>query len=399
MPDKESGNKGSDGRQRGVEPLDLGDREPPEPLETVMQRAWIAAEGDEPEELTYARTHRTVYIPPGVRGGKSKIDIDDVEGIEEGGYQKASFLVPTPDALHLPGRVAQRRPPQELIREVDPHVGVSGHRPGWIAAAYYPRPLPGLGRPAQMRRINGRPVGPLYVFGPDDRQTYWDSSWPWGLMGKVFNSDGWVGSGALIGPRLVATASHMVPWDSSPWWMRFVPAYYNGVSLHGASVESDVSDAEGYEFDGIVANDWAVLRLYEPLGEWLGYFGYNRFSSSWEDDSNWTVLGYPLGVASGERPSYQTGVSVFDIELSIAGVAAGGIELETKADVTPGNSGGPMFGWWSGDPRLVGVVSAQEEEWSPGAWPWEWADVEKSNIVAGGPGFTSLMAWGRTNWP
>jgi hypothetical protein len=145
----------------------------------------------------------------------------------------------------------------------------------------------------------------------------------------------------------------------------------------------------------VTGYDWAVLRLYQPLGDWLGYFGYNGFSSSWEDDSYWTVLGYPVGVASGQRPSYQTGVSVFDIDSD----SSGGRELETKADMTPGNSGGPMFGWWSGDPRLVGVVSGQEEDWSPGAWPWEWADVEKGNVVAGGSGFTNLMAWGRTNWP
>jgi hypothetical protein len=45
------------------------------------------------------------------------------------------------------------------------------------------------------------------------------------------------------------------------------------------------------------------------------------------------------------------------------------------------------------------VVSGQEEDWSPGFWPWEWGDVERGNVVAGGSGFTSLMAWGRTNWP
>lgn len=398
MANDTPGKKGSEReRKRGVDLLEfMGERDAPEDLASVMQRRWVTAEGDEPEDLAHARTHQTLYIPPGARGGKAKVDIDDVDGLDVAGYRKASFPVPSPDALHLPGRVAERRPPEELVQEVDPQVGVSGHRPEWIGAAYYPRPVPGPARPAQMRRIDGRPVGPLYVFGPDDRQVYWDSSWPWGLMGKVFNSDGFVGSGALVGDRLVATAGHMVPWGKSPWWMRFVPAYYNGVSLHGASVESYVSDARGYDVDGDVTGyDWAVLRLYQPLGSWLGYFGYNGFSSSWEDDAYWTVLGYPTGVAGGQRPSYQTGVSVFDIDSD----SNGGSELETKADMTPGNSGGPMFGWWSGDPRLVGVVSGQEEDWSPGAWPWEWADVEKGNVVAGGSGFTNLMAWGRTNWP
>jgi len=42
----------------------------------------------------------------------------------------------------------------------------------------------------------------------------------------------------------------------------------------------------------------------------------------------------------------------------ISDFGQGGEELESEtADLTPGNSGGPMFGWWNGDPRLVGVVS------------------------------------------
>jgi V8-like Glu-specific endopeptidase len=373
----------------------MGDQGAPEELESVMQRRPIPGEGDPPAEFARARTTRTVYIPGGKRGAKPEIDLESVKGVENGGYWKVSFDLPSPDARHLPGNTAERKRPQEITAEVDRRIGVSGSRPDWMAATYYPRPLPGLGRPVAMRRINGRAVTPLYVFGPDDRVVYTDSSWPWGLVGKVFTSGGWVGSGALIGPRLVATAGHVVPWGSGSWWMRFVPAYYNGSSLHGAGVESYVSDARGYDTSGSVTGyDWAVLRLYQPLGDWLGYFGYNGYSSSWEDHPYWTVLGYPGAVGSGQRPSYQNGVSTFDDDSD----SNGGLELETKADMTPGNSGGPMFGWWSGDPRLVGVVSGQEEDWSPGVWPWEWADVEMGNVVAGGSGFTNLMAWGRTNW-
>jgi V8-like Glu-specific endopeptidase len=92
-----------------------------------------------------------------------------------------------------------------------------------------------------MRRFNGRTVQPLYVFGPDDRVAYNDSTWPWGLVGKLSNSDGKVGSAALIGQRIIATAGHMLPWNSiaqGSWWMKFVPAYFNGSSLFGAGVQS-----------------------------------------------------------------------------------------------------------------------------------------------------------------
>src|SRR5690606_23095005 len=141
--------------------------------------------------------------------------------------------------------------------------------------------------------------------------------------------------------------------------------------------------------------DWAVCRLYEPLGSYLGYFGYNGYSDSWEDKPYWCIIGYPGAIAGASRPSCQGSVTSDDTD----GDSNGGLEIETKADLTPGNSGGPMFGWWNGDPRAIGVVSGQEEEWSPGFWPWEWGNIELTNVIAGGSGFTNLMAWGRTNWP
>src|SRR4029453_3656889 len=45
------------------------------------------------------------------------------------------------------------------------------------------------------------------------------------------------------------------------------------------------------------------------------------------------------------------------------------------------------------DSRLVGVVSGEEEI------DFLWWTVEKDNVMAGGSGFTSLAAWGRSNWP
>lgn len=187
------------------------------------------------------------------------------------------------------------------------------------------------------------------------------------------------------------TAGHLVPWGDSPWWMRFVPAYYDGASLHGAGIESYVSDARGYDTGGDVAGyDWALLRLYEPLGQWLGYFGYNGYNDGWNDTPYWSLIGYPGAIANARRPSFQGGITVGDTDSD----SNGGEELESDtADITPGDSGGPLFGWWSGDPRIVGVVSGEEE------YSFLGITFDQDNIMAAGSGFTSLCAWGRSNWP
>jgi hypothetical protein len=52
-----------------------------------------------------------------------------------------------------------------------------------------------------------------------------------------------------------------------------------------------------------------------------------------------------------------------------------------------------LFGWWSGDPRIVGVVSGEEE------YSFLGITFDQDNIMAAGSGFTSLCAWGRSNWP
>ena len=245
-----------------------------------------------------------------------------------------------------------------------------------------------------MRRLNGRRVKPLYVWGNDDRQLYEDTSYPWGCVGKIYNSDGFQGSGALVGANLVVTAAHVVPWNSigaGSWWMRFVPAYSNGTSLFGSGVESNASDVRAINNGNTVSGyDWAILKLYNPVGTTTGWFGYNGWSSDWESQNYWTVLGYPTAVGGGEMPSWQTGIDYHDEDSD----DNGGEELESNtADITGGNSGGPIFGFWDSDPRVIGVVSGEESEYE---FP---ASSDENNIFASGSGFTSLIAWGRTNWP
>lgn len=262
--------------------------------------------------------------------------------------------------------------------------------PSWSGITYHPK-LSASPPRRRFRRVKGQRVVPDgYIFGPDDRQVYYPSGYPWRCIGLVLawtdpsGSPAWSGAGALVGKNVVLTASHVCPWGSSPWMMQFIPAYYDGSSLLGVS--SYVQTIRGYRDHG-QGDDMATLKLYTSLGDTLGYFGYKTYHDSWEDGNYWTKCGYPGAVASGQRPSRITWFPIVDDDNDGAGV-----ELEYKADSSSGDSGGPVFGWWSGSPYVIGTHSGGEEEYH---FPFS---IVKNNVAAGGGALSSLIGWARDNW-
>jgi V8-like Glu-specific endopeptidase len=367
----------------------IGDRETPALLASVRSRRAVLGTGKMPEELRSMAQSRALYVQT---KSKEKPHVG-IESVDSKGRHLWQIKVPVDQDLKgsRPGLTVERHPSAKYLEEIDKKVSFKSHRPDWIDALPMPRLI--TTRPNRdMRRFNGERVEPLWVYD-SHRYAFEDDSWPWGLVGRIFTPDG-SGSGSLIGDRLVVTAGHMVPWDkvaAGNWWMQFVPAYFNGSSLYGAGVQSYVSDVRGYNTGGS-GYDWAILRLYEPLGSSLGYFGYNSYSSDWNDLSVWSNIGYPGDIDNAQEPAFQQGFTINDTD----GDDNGGEELETEnCDLNFGNSGGPIFAWWNNgtDPRLVGVVSSQETEYK---FPFS---TRNDNFFASGDGFVSLCAWGRSNWP
>ena len=364
----------------------IGDRHAPATLASVRARRAILGTGQMPASLRAMAQMRVVYAET---DSSTKPQVH-VESVESPGRNVWKINIPVGhDASGArSGVTLERHPSTKFLGEVDEAVSFKSFRPEWIDALPAPRlVLEKAGR--MLRRFDGRRVQPAWVYD-NARYAFQDSSWPWGLVGRIFNNRGESGTGSLIGDRIVITAGHMVPWGDSPWWMRFVPAYFNGTSLYGASVESYVSDARGYDVHGNPTGyDWAVLRLYEPLGSSLGYFGYNSYSSSWNNLSVWSNIGYPGDIDNAEEPAFQQGFTFNDTESD----DNGGEELETEnCDIFFGNSGGPSFAWWNNatDPRIVAVVSGFETEDSPPL---------NDNLFSSGDGFVNLCAWARSNWP
>ena len=252
-----------------------------------------------------------------------------------------------------------------------------------------------------MTGAKGRKVIPFnnqsFVYGPDDRAVFYPSGYPWHCIGKVDvypnagadNPTSW-GSGVLIGDRLVLTAGHVPPVNPAPgtWKMRFTAGMYNGSPVDGAGAVSYVSDFKGY-LGGVSGVDYAVLRLYDPIGVDLGYFGWKTYDSGWNGGDYWWLAGYPFDIAGAASPSYQSGIAVLDDDSS-----NGGLELEHHGDTASGDSGGPFWGFWDEGPYVVGTVSGHETVGGP-----SWTGGEDNNISAGGNPLSNLLHWARSNWP
>lgn len=265
----------------------------------------------------------------------------------------------------------------------------SSYIPKWTAVSPTPRLAPEVERPYLVRR-KGKRVRPEWVIPPDARSPYYPNSFPFSLVGRLFVWDNaanpnwsWWGTGSLLGARTILTASHVVPWGSSNWKALFVPAYYDGASIHGAWAASWVTNAQGYRRHA-QGDDMAVMRLSVPLGNSLGWFGFRTYDDDWEDLSVWTLPGYPWDKDSGNRPWLHLNFPIIDDDSDGAGV-----ELEYRADTEGGQSGAPVFAWFRGSPDVVGTHSGGEDN----------VGEPRQNVAAGGSALTNLLHWARQNWP
>ena len=200
------------------------------------------------------------------------------------------------------------------------------------------------------------------IFGADNRQAFQDTNYPWSTVGLVQTNRS-SGSGVMIGPRHLLTVSHVIDWTAPAGfaadWVRFTPSYFDGNAPFGEAYGVHIywylqEDGDGFITGNEGNFDYVVVVLDRRLGETTGWMGARGYDDDWDNLDVWSHMGYPTDLNSGQRPTWQGGFRV-------DGTDAAAQSLFHMADVFPGQSGGPVFGFWAGEvgPRAVAVQSWQ----------------------------------------
>jgi V8-like Glu-specific endopeptidase len=222
--------------------------------------------------------------------------------------------------------------------------------PKWAAQTSVPAPGPRIPRTRVLRR--GNEMEPLFIFPPDGRFVYKDTNYPWRCVGRVV-SGGKIGSGVLIGPRHVLTASHVMNWSNLS--VLFTADLFDNTN-QGSSFATKV-----WHYDKLtnintdnVEQDYVVAVLATALGSTLGWLGSREYYDDWDGEPFWSSIGYASDMGGQDRPVFQDDVILEEED--------GGDMMAmttTNGDFVPMQSGSAVFSWWSGEPYAIGVVSSQ----------------------------------------
>jgi V8-like Glu-specific endopeptidase len=211
---------------------------------------------------------------------------------------------------------------------------------------------------------------------------------PYCLVGILFVQSGDSNTyftGTLVGSNMVLTAGNAIPWNSTPWYMQFIPAYNNGAAPFGAI---NVSQVWGYNAEGSTTNDYLVCHLETSVGNEIGWFGvYGSGSGSDYQDAGefWNSVGYP-------NATVQITATNFGIDNTSTTDGGWSIDLDTQLFIQPGWVGGPVwaqfpFNGTGGDdgPWICGVVAGTSNN-------------RQYQVNEGGNDMVSLIFYGQDNW-
>jgi hypothetical protein len=174
--------------------------------------------------------------------------------------------------------------------------------------------------------------------------------------------------------------------------IKVIPACWANQPVFGLGLVTWVRQRKWWHSDS--GNDLQLCRLADPVGDTMGYFGAQAYDSDWQDDAVWSMAGFPYDVSKFAM-AVQQGISVRDDDdgddISLNGEEYDTTQIENDADAASGASGSPLFAWFGGKVRAIGVHSGVQNDWAI-------SGTETWSCAAGGEGLVALARWGRENW-
>ncbi|MGE5463493.1 MAG: trypsin-like serine peptidase [Syntrophothermus sp.] len=206
---------------------------------------------------------------------------------------------------------------------------------------------------AALREAKKAPV-PEVVIGTDERlQITSTTDYPWRCIASLritaADGSGWIGTGWLVGPRILLTAGHVVYMADQGGWaqqIEIIPGR-NGMNFpFGSCLATDFRSVQGWTLNRDSNFDYGAILLPPDnrMGDQLGWFGYQVHSDDALSSFNINVSGYPGDKPDGTQwlmsgPIKTTNERTFDYDIDTAG----------------GQSGGPVWITYEGDDGRYGV--------------------------------------------
>lgn len=299
-----------------------------------------------------------------------------------------------------------------------PSEPLAGHRPPNLPIAYFPRTIAladaafgasaGGGKVRLSTTVVKTTEGKNHsvVFNGESRDVLRPTHYPYTAVCKLElwtrpGPDGaWVKSGDyasafLVGRRTLLTSGHAFEdqrLSNGMAAIKVIPACWGNQPVFGTGWVTWVRQRKWWHSDS--GNDLQLCRLADPIGDRMGFFGAQEYTSDWEDMAVWTMAGFPYDI-SQYGMSVQHGISVRDDDdgddISFDGQDYDTTQIESDADEASGASGSPLFAWFDGDVRAIGVHSGAQEDGTV-------SGVETWACAAGGEALVPLIRWGRDNW-